>query len=89
MPVAKPCIGYSSRSAACRALKAQGLTYKQISEKTGIQPETVGALLAASKRPKISVNIGFTEAEYNDLWGMAEREGWTITREIKERCFGI
>ena len=32
----KPCLGYSSRSAAIRGLRSNGMTNRQIAEKTGI-----------------------------------------------------
>lgn len=46
----KPCLGYPSRSAAIRALRAQGLSNHQISERTGIPRSSIGAL--APREPR-------------------------------------
>lgn len=40
----KPCLGYPSRSAACRALRAEGKTTAEIAALTGLSKSTVCAL---------------------------------------------
>ena len=45
-----PCLGYASRTDAAMALKARGLTYRQIAEAIGISIVNVQALIASRKR---------------------------------------
>ncbi|OCJ63992.1 hypothetical protein A6U96_09315 [Agrobacterium tumefaciens] len=47
----KPCLGYPSRSAAIRGLRADGLTNRQIAEKTGIPLNNVCALVPKTPKP--------------------------------------
>ena len=56
MPAAIPTLGYPSRTAACLALREQGLDDAAIAAKTGIEKKNVSALLcgalkARSQRP--------------------------------------
>ncbi len=44
MGVGIPCLGYPSRTAAVIALRAEGLSTRQIAERIGIEVKTVGAL---------------------------------------------
>ncbi|CDN93504.1 hypothetical protein [Agrobacterium tumefaciens] len=47
----KPCLGYSSRSAAIRGLRSNGMTNRQIAEKTGIPINNITALVPLTPKP--------------------------------------
>lgn len=50
MGAAIPCLGYPSRTAAVVALRAQGLTTREISQRVGIELKTVTALEGSMTR---------------------------------------
>ena len=50
MPVAKPTLGYPSRTAAVLALRSQGLCDGAIARNIGIDQKTVSALASSGKR---------------------------------------
>jgi transcriptional regulator with XRE-family HTH domain len=56
MGKAKPCLGYSSRTACALALQAKGIHYKEIARQIGIKDSTVAALLSGAKRKRPSVD---------------------------------
>ncbi|WP_156419255.1 hypothetical protein [Aureimonas sp. AU12] len=45
MPASKPTLGYASRSDACRALRAKGLSNAQIAARIGVRQTIVASLL--------------------------------------------
>lgn len=45
-----PCLGYPSRTAAVLAMRAQGLTSRQIAQRIGIEIKTVSALEGSAAR---------------------------------------
>ena len=63
MGAAKPCLGYPSRTAAVHALRAQGMSTRDIGRAIGIEDKTVIALELGSghKRPvRVSEELGRT-----------------------------
>ena len=46
----KPIAGFPSRTAACLALRAKGLTDRQIADELGLYPSDVSALIATKLR---------------------------------------
>ena len=50
MPRPIPCLGYASRTDAAMALKARGLTSRQIANAIGINVTNVEALIASRRR---------------------------------------
>lgn len=48
--MSKPTLGYASRTAAVQALRAQGMSTRQIAERVGIEEKTVAALECSSAR---------------------------------------
>ena len=82
--MAKPCLGYPSRTAAATAMRAEGMTFRQIAERIGINIETVSALLSnrrdrnkpdgrSHRRRKL------TDAQLDEMCALLER-GWGTTR---------
>lgn len=64
----KPCMGYPSRSAAIRGLRADGLTNQQIAEKTGIPVNNITALVPLTPKPEslpIAREAGYRVGEQN------------------------
>jgi Helix-turn-helix. len=52
MGAAKPCLGYPSRTQAVHALRANGMSTRQIADAVGIKISTVSALELGSSRPR-------------------------------------
>lgn len=48
----QPCMGFPSRSAAIRALRAEGLSNREIAERTGIPRSSIGALVPSTPRDR-------------------------------------
>jgi hypothetical protein len=50
MPMAKPTLGYPSRTAAVQAMQRQGIADRKIAERIGINTSTVAALANSGRR---------------------------------------
>lgn len=81
--MSKPTLGYPSRTAACLALRAQGLSWSQIAARCGISVECATNLAYVGARSRAGLGAGakvpIRRALLNRLAGPAARRGTTTT----------
>jgi len=64
---AKPCLGYPSRTAAALAMSAEGMNYKEIAHKIGINPGIASSLISGAKNKRPSVERQKTVCIENEV----------------------
>jgi len=81
-----PCLGYRSRTAAALALRAEGLTMKQIAARIGISEKDTHALILSSHR-RADCRVTLTADQIERLKPHADKRdvtGKELARQIIE-----
>ncbi|MBL4757518.1 MAG: hypothetical protein JKY32_07740 [Rhizobiales bacterium] len=89
MPAAVPVEGYPSKTTAVTGLTERGYNDVEIAHLLQTSIAAIAALQANVKRRNSCkiVSLRLTNDEYDDLSQQAKSEGWSLTDEIKARCF--
>lgn len=75
MGIAKPTLGYPTRTAAVMALYEQGLRTSQVAERIGISDATVAALAHSARRASKAHRLSIPAGLYSRLQAAAHARG--------------